>query len=76
MKSYIRTNIGAVEEFSPHVAEWHRQALTVATLAQSPLVTGSVYALQSSGVNNNQQFGQGCEIGLGAWMDRVPARHR
>ena len=60
-----------MEEFSlryRHVAEWHRQTLTVGTVAQSPLVAGSVYSLQPSGVNNNQQFGQGCEICLGAWL--------
>ena len=51
-----------------HVAERHRQALTVGTVAQSPLVADSVSSCTPSGVNNNQQFGQGCEISLGTWL--------
>ncbi len=40
----------------------------VTSLGQSPLAAGSVFALQVSCVNNTQQFGQGCEIGNGAWV--------
>lgn len=36
--------------------------------SQSPLAAGSVYALQVSCRNDRQQFGQGCEIGAGAWL--------
>jgi hypothetical protein len=40
----------------------------IANLSESPLATGSVYAMQVSCVNNNQQYGQGCEIGNAAWV--------
>ena len=40
----------------------------VANLSESPLAAGSVYAMQVSCVNNNQQYGQGCEIGNAAWV--------
>jgi hypothetical protein len=40
----------------------------IANLSESPLATGSVYAMQVSCVNNNQQYGQGCEIGNAAWI--------
>jgi hypothetical protein len=40
----------------------------IANLSESPLATGSVYAMQVSCVNNNQQHGQGCEIGNAAWV--------
>jgi secreted PhoX family phosphatase len=40
----------------------------ISNLNQSPLSNGSVYALQVSCVDNKQQFGQGCEVGQGAWV--------
>jgi secreted PhoX family phosphatase len=40
----------------------------VNNLDQSPLIAGSVHALQVSCVDNKQQFGQGCEVGQGAWI--------
>ena len=40
----------------------------IASLAESPLVAGSVYALQVSCRDNNQQYGQGCEVGNAAWL--------
>jgi hypothetical protein len=40
----------------------------IANLSESPLAAGSVYAMQVSCVNNNQQYGQGCEIGNAAWV--------
>lgn len=41
----------------------------IGNLAQSPLVTGNVYAMQVSCQGGNQQYGQGCEIGNGAWIE-------
>jgi hypothetical protein len=44
----------------------------VTSLSQSPLVAGTVYAYQASCVDKGSssfpQFGQGCEIGQGAWV--------
>jgi Bacterial protein of unknown function (DUF839) len=40
----------------------------VANLNESPLAAGWVFAMQVSCVNNNQQVGQGCEIGNAAWL--------
>ncbi|MEA3221318.1 alkaline phosphatase PhoX [Immundisolibacter sp.] len=40
----------------------------IASLAASPLVAGSVHAMQVSCVGNKQQFGQGCEIGNAGWI--------
>ncbi|MGE0825729.1 MAG: alkaline phosphatase PhoX [Candidatus Binatia bacterium] len=56
---------GAIFKFvpqNPHVGG------TIANLFQSPFVAGNVYAMQVSCVNNNQQVGQGCEIGNAAWV--------
>ncbi len=40
----------------------------IASLAASPLVAGSVYAMQVSCRDGTQQFGQGCEIGNAGWI--------
>lgn len=40
----------------------------IANLNDSPLVSGSVYAMQVSCVSGTQQYGQGCEIGNAAWV--------
>jgi len=40
----------------------------ITDLADSPLASGNVYALQISCKDSKQQFGQGCEIGNGAWI--------
>ena len=40
----------------------------IASLAASPLVAGSVYAMQVSCRDSTQQFGQGCEIGNAGWI--------
>jgi hypothetical protein len=40
----------------------------IANLNESPLAAGWVFAMQVSCVNNNQQVGQGCEIGNAAWV--------
>ncbi len=36
---------------------------------RSPLSAGRVFAFQASCRDNSQQFGQGCEIGNGAWVE-------
>lgn len=48
----------------------------VSNLNQSPLAAGSVHALQVSCVDNKQQFGQGCEVGQGAWIAVTAANAR
>ena len=40
----------------------------IADLADSPLVAGSAHALQVSCRDSKQQYGQGCEVGNGAWI--------
>ncbi len=57
---------GAIFKFVPEVPR--TSSVAIHTLSQSPLVAGSNYAMQVSCVNNRQQFGQGCEIGNGAWV--------
>lgn len=57
---------GAIFKFVPSVLR--TASVSILNLNQSPLVAGSNYALQVSCVNNRQQFGQGCEIGDGAWV--------
>jgi hypothetical protein len=65
---------GAIFKFVPSTLR--TQAGPIGSLAESPLVSGSVWALQVSCVNNNQQFGQGCEIGAGAWVEVSAANAR
>ncbi|MGZ8195122.1 MAG: alkaline phosphatase PhoX [Methylosarcina sp.] len=52
----------------------------VTSLSQSPLVAGNVYAYQAScqarTSSSFPQFGQGCEIGEGAWVKVDPANLR
>jgi hypothetical protein len=52
----------------------------VTNLNQSPLVQGNVYAYQASCQGRTSssfpQFGQGCEIGEGAWVKIDPANAR
>ena len=40
----------------------------IANLSESPLAAGWVFAMQVSCVNNNQQVGQGCEVGNATWV--------
>ncbi len=40
----------------------------IASLGASPLMAGSVYAMQVSCRDGTQQFGQGCEIGNAGWI--------
>ncbi len=65
--SPAKANGGSIFKFVPSVV-YTSASGPITDLAQSPLVAGSVYALQSSCVNDKQQFGQGCEIGMGAWI--------
>jgi Bacterial protein of unknown function (DUF839) len=48
----------------------------IGSLSESPLTAGNVYALQVSCQNTTQQFGQGCEIGNGAWINVSAANAR
>lgn len=56
---------GAMFKFVPAAAHGGG---AIASLAASPLVAGSVYAMQVSCRDNRQQFGQGCEIGNAGWI--------
>jgi secreted PhoX family phosphatase len=60
---------GSIYKFVPATA-WTGK--TVKALSESPLVSGSVYAYTAScvgkGSNSFPQFGQGCEVGEGAWV--------
>ena len=58
---------GAIFKFVPTVLR-SPAAGFISDLANSPLVAGSVSAMQVSCVNNTQQFGQGCEVGNAAWV--------
>lgn len=57
---------GAIFKFVP--ASPFSGATAISDLSQSPFVSGFVYAMQVSCVNNTQQYGQGCEIGNAAWI--------
>lgn len=65
---------GSLFKFVPSVP-WNGAAVT--DLSKSPLVTGNVYAYQAScqarTSSSFPQFGQGCEIGEGAWLKTDPA---
>lgn len=58
---------GALFKFVPATAR-AVDAGAITDLSQSPLVAGSVFALQVSCVNTKQQYGQGCEIGNAGWV--------
>ncbi len=66
---------GAIFKFVPAVPRLDDSQIT--DLTQSPLVSGSSYAMQVSCVNNTQQVGQGCEVGNAAWVqiDAASARN-
>lgn len=61
---------GALFKFVP-TTPWDG-VTPVTSLSQSPLASGNVYAYQASCQDKNSssfpQFGQGCEIGQGAWV--------
>ena len=58
---------GAMFKFIPAVAR-AADAGAITDLSYSPLVGGSIYALQVSCVSTKQQYGQGCEIGNAGWV--------
>lgn len=64
---------GAMFKFIP---ETLHQGGAIASLEQSPLVAGTVYALQVSCQGGKVQYGQGCEIGKGAWIEIDAANAR
>lgn len=57
---------GAIFKFVP--ANPRNQAGPITNLNESPFAAGNLYALQVSSVNNTQHFGQGAEVGNGAWV--------
>jgi secreted PhoX family phosphatase len=57
---------GAIFKFVP-VNPRPVGAAAISSLIDSPLVSGSVYAMQVS-CTTGQQYGQGCEIGNAAWI--------
>jgi hypothetical protein len=57
---------GAIFKFMPAVPRIQTGPLT--DLSQSPLAAGATFAMQVSCNGNNQQFGQGCEVGNAAWI--------
>ncbi len=57
---------GAIFKFVPQFPR--TSSGPISNLADSPLASGWVFALQASCISNNQQVGQGCEIGNGAWV--------
>ena len=48
----------------------------IADLSQSPLVDGTTYALQIQCQASQIQFGEGCEVGKGAWIKVDPTKVR
>lgn len=68
---------GSIFKFVPTIT-WDGTPVT--SLSQSPLVAGNVYAYQAScqarTSSSFPQFGQGCEIGEGAWVKVDPANLR
>jgi Bacterial protein of unknown function (DUF839) len=64
---------GSLFKFVPELPS---NGVPITDLSQSPLVAGSVYAFQASCQARTSgsfpQFGQGCEIGEGAWVKVDP----
>jgi hypothetical protein len=65
---------GAMFKFVPAVPR--TTSGPVGSLSESPLAVGNVYALQVSCQSTSQQFGQGCEIGNGVWINVSAANAR
>lgn len=57
---------GAIYKFVPQNPRL--AAGPIANLNESPLASGWVFAMQVSCISNNQQVGQGCEVGNAAWV--------
>ncbi len=58
---------GAIFKFVPDVLKNNDNLIN--DLEDSPFVSGSVFVLQISCRDSRQQFGQGCEVGNGAWLE-------
>src|SRR3990170_2310305 len=61
------TEGGAIYKFVPST-HWIPGSLPVSDLSQSPLVSGSVYALRLGIRSGGTDYGQGSELGLGKWI--------
>ena len=66
---------GAIFKFVPNTPRTASSGL-INNLNQSPLMSGQVYAMQVSCVDNTQQVGQGCEVGNAAWVSVTAANAR
>lgn len=64
---------GAIFKFVPAIPY---AGAGIGSLDQSPLAAGKVYAMQVSCVGNAQQYGQGCEVGNGTWIEVAAATAR
>ena len=64
---------GAIFKFVPAVPRTSQGPIS--NLSESPLVAGNVYALRMS-CTTGVQYGQGCEIGSGAWIAVAAATAR
>lgn len=56
---------GAIFKFIP--VSPRTSAAPIAQLSESPFAAGNLYAMQVS-CTTGQQYGQGCEVGNGAWL--------
>lgn len=74
----LGTDGGAIFKFVPTTLNTGMDKIT--NLDDSPLVSGSVYAMTTScrekSSSNFPQYGQGCEIGQGAWVEVNAANAR
>lgn len=64
---------GAIFKFVP--ANPRTAAGPVSQLSESPFVAGNLYAMQVS-CTTGQQYGQGCEVGIAAWLPVSAANAR
>jgi len=58
---------GAIFKFVPSTPRTATGNIT--DLSESPLVSGTNYAMQVSCKDSKQQFGQGCEVGNATWIE-------
>jgi hypothetical protein len=65
---------GAIFKFLPAMPRIQTGPIT--DLSQSPLAAGATFAMQVSCNGDNQQFGQGCEVGNAAWLAVNPTTAR
>jgi hypothetical protein len=66
-------NGGSIYKFVP--ATPHADGM-IADLSESPLVSGTVYAMQVQCKDGTSQWGQGCEIGNARWIEVTAANAR